>query len=121
MRSRFGFPVTPFVRNVLAPRARALRMNRTRSEELLWSAIRSSQLGVRFRQQAVLGRFIVDFFASSAKLVIEIDGIVHQAREHLDCERDRFLSANGLRILRLTDAFVESDLRAAVEKIRSAL
>jgi very-short-patch-repair endonuclease len=46
----------------------------TRSEALLWQALRGHQLGVRFRRQVVLHTFIVDFLAPSVGLVVEVDG-----------------------------------------------
>lgn len=45
-------------------------------ERLLWQALRASQLGVRFYRQVVLQGFIVDFFAPSARLVVEVDGLI---------------------------------------------
>jgi very-short-patch-repair endonuclease len=63
---------------VLAAHADRLRQAPTDSEARLWSALRSSQLGVAFRRQVVLLGFIVDFFAPAVRIVVEFDeGIMH--------------------------------------------
>ena len=75
---RFGREYDRVARERLMPRAREMRLVPTRSEELLWQAIRANALGVRFRRQVILGPVIVDFFAPSAMLVVEVDGGVHE-------------------------------------------
>ncbi|MGC4067432.1 MAG: DUF559 domain-containing protein [Polyangiaceae bacterium] len=56
----------------LSQRAHAFRHNPTRTEALLWSALRSGQLGVTFRRQVVIGgRYIADFAAPAVRLIIE--------------------------------------------------
>jgi very-short-patch-repair endonuclease len=93
----------------------------TRSEALLWLALRSGRLGVRFRRQVVLHTFIVDFFAPSVGLVVEVDGGVHVGRELDDAERDRFLRGFGYRVVRVGADLVERDLAGAVSLVRAAL
>jgi very-short-patch-repair endonuclease len=58
--------------------AKELRANATEMERKLWTVLRRKQLsGVRFRRQQPIGPYIADFFCSSAKLVIELDGDQH--------------------------------------------
>ena len=103
---------------VLAERAREMRQSLTPSEQVLWKAIRGARLGVQFRRQVVLGRFIVDFFASELGLVVEVDGGYHgRLRAHADERRDRWLRRQGYRVLRLSDALVMRNVHAAVEVI----
>ena len=90
---RFGREYDRVARERLMPRAREMRLLPTRSEERLWQAIRASALGVRFRRQVILGPVIVDFFAPSVKLVVEVDGGVH-ARQ---CDADRLRDAWAVR------------------------
>ena len=60
---------------------KGIRWAPTRSEELLWRALRGRQLGVTFRRQVVLlGRFVADFYAAEVRLVVEVDGAWHDGR-----------------------------------------
>ena len=121
MRSRFLRPFDSVARNTLAPRARDMRVAPTRSEDILWQALRRDALGVRFRRQVVLGPFIADFFAPSCGLVVEVDGAVHLSQKDADRVRDEALVARGLRVVRVAADLVEGDLASAVELVRLAL
>ncbi|MGH7281368.1 MAG: endonuclease domain-containing protein [Polyangiaceae bacterium] len=121
MRSRFRRPFDTVVLHKLAPRARYMRLEPTRSEAMLWSALRAAQLGVRFRRQVVLGPFIVDFFAPSVNLVVEVDGGVHAGSQQHDAARDAAFASRGIRVLRLAADLVERDLAHAVSIVRAAL
>ncbi|MGH7329746.1 MAG: endonuclease domain-containing protein [Polyangiaceae bacterium] len=121
MRSRFGRPLDDVALHTLAPRARHMRIAPTRSEALLWEALRGGQLGVRFRRQVVLGPFIVDFFAPSARLIVEVDGGIHRASREHDARRDAAFAERGIRTVRVEADLVERDLRAAGSRVRRAL
>jgi very-short-patch-repair endonuclease len=121
MRRRFARRFDHVALTRLVPRAREMRAFPTRSEALLWQALREKKLGVRFRRQVVLHTFIVDFFAPSVGLVVEVDGGVHVGREPDDAERDRLLRGFGYRVVRVGAELVERDLAAAVAVVRAAL
>ena len=106
---------------LLKPLSRRMRQAPTPSERCLWARLRAGQLGVKFRRQHVIGRFIVDFYCSERRLVVEVDGESHDARTQRDQERDEALRAMGLRVLRLGNAQVETSLDQAVACIRAAL
>ncbi len=106
---------------LLAARARDMRVFATPAEALLWNELRGGKLGVRFVRQAVLGRFIVDFFAKEAQLVVEVDGGYHARHRGADARRDSKLTRAGYRALRVTAAQVTSLLPAVVAGIRAAL
>jgi len=91
------------------------------SEQVLWNAIRSGQLGVPFRRQVPLGRYIVDFLAPRAKLVIEVDGSSHRFKQAADARRDRKLGRLGYRVLRLEAGVVLRHLPLALQRIRAVL
>jgi very-short-patch-repair endonuclease len=77
---------------------------------------------VSFRRQVPLGnRFIVDFLAPRARLVVEVDGGYHARRCAADARRDAKLRRLGYRVLRLPAALVRNHLTAAVELVRAAL
>ena len=121
MRTRFLRPFDSVAQHTLAPRARQMRLEATASEAILWQALRRDALGVRFRRQVILGPFIVDFFAPSRSLVVEVDGTVHFGREDGDRLRDEALAGRGLRVVRITADAVETDLEAALLLVRRAL
>jgi very-short-patch-repair endonuclease len=108
---------------VLEARAQQMRFAMTASEQALWSALRSGQLGVSFKRPVVVGRFIVDFAAPAAKLVVEVDGSRHAsaARQRADERRDRWLRARGYRVVRVQAALVLRALHEAVAQVRAAL
>ena len=71
----------------------------TDSERKLWSYLRGKQLfGVQFYRQKPIGEYIVDFYASKAKLVIEVDGFQHFTPDNAkkDQRRDMYLRGIGL-------------------------
>ena len=61
----------------LTLRAKDLRNDPTEAEKYLWSILRAESMGVKFRRQAVIGKYIVDFVCYEKKLVIEVDGGHH--------------------------------------------
>jgi guanylate kinase len=93
----------------------------TPSEQLLWCHLRGKQLGVQFRRQVPLGHYIVDFYASSVRLVVEVDGGYHVARAHADACRDLALVCAGYRVVRLAVALVTRDIEGALAQVRAAV
>lgn len=106
---------------VIVARAAAFRAAPTTTEALLWEALRAERLGVRFRRQVVLGRYVADFVAPRAKLVVEVDGEVHAQRAAADARRDRDLARMGYRVLRLPRAQVQERLAEAMALVVAAL
>ena len=105
----------------LRDQARMLRRTMTSAETILWQHLRSNLLaGLHFRRQQVIDGFIVDFCCIASHLVVEVDGSVHDSQVEYDAERDRILSARGLRVLRFTNARIMQDLTACLVEIREA-
>jgi very-short-patch-repair endonuclease len=102
-------------------RARQHRSHLTPTEEALWAHLRGCRLGVYFRRQVPLGRFIVDFLAPSAHLIVEVDGGYHRSRQSLDARRDLQLTGMGYRVLRLEADLVRTNIQAALDQICSTL
>ena len=105
----------------LAAHAHRMRVAPSEPERVLWLALRASQLGVPFRRQVVLLGYIVDFFAPSKRLVVEVDGAHHSCQRGADARRDRALTAAGFRVLRLPASLVTSNLAAALQEVSRAL
>ena len=98
------------------------RQSLTASETRLWAALKRRQLGVQFRRQVPLaGRFIVDFCAPSARLVIEVHGSCHAVRPKADARRDAVLATLGYRVVRVSAERVITDLDGVVALVRAAL
>ena len=117
---RFEIPET--LRRKMVEVARQFRKEPTRSEAILWRALRGKQLdGVKFRRQQPIGPFIVDFYASAYRLVIEVDGPIHEFQREADQVRQELLEMLGLSVLRLKAELVEKDLPAALAIIRAEI
>jgi very-short-patch-repair endonuclease len=99
-------------------RARELRCAMTPEETLLWEHLRRHNLnGLHIRRQHVLCGFIVDFYCHSARLIIEIDGAIHQQQREADAERDAILVASGCRIIRITNDEVHANIDTVLKRI----
>jgi very-short-patch-repair endonuclease len=109
--------VKPNVRD----RARALRTQATKAEQIVWSKIRAHRLnGVAFRRQTPIGPYIVDFVSHSRKLIIEVDGGQH-AYEARDARRDGLLRSEGFRVLRFSNHEVMTNIEGVWTVIAAAV
>ncbi|MCZ6801310.1 MAG: DNA-3-methyladenine glycosylase [Nitrospirae bacterium] len=99
---------------------RRLRANLTPAEKILWAKLRSKQFQAHtFRRQHGIGPFIVDFYCAEKRLVIEVDGDVHANSTNLkkDIERERYLRAIGLVLVRYTNDEVLNNLDGVLEDL----
>lgn len=106
---------------LLAERAQYMRHNLTETEAILWRRISGKQLGVAFNRQVPVERYILDFLAPSAKLVVEVDDRSHELRRSADARRDRTLARLGYRVVRVSAGLVRSHVDAALALIRQTL
>jgi len=97
-------------------KAKALRNNLTEAEKYLWYMLRLKNLGVKFRRQIVIGRYIVDFICFEKKLIVEVDGGQH-AENADDKTRDQWLNERGYRVLRFWNNEVLENREGVLEKI----
>ena len=98
--------------------ARRLRREMTPHERKLWYLF-LRKYPAKIYKQRIIGRFIVDFYCASAKLVIEIDGSQHyepQSKAY-DAERSVYLSALGLEILRFSNRDIDRNFHSVCEQI----
>lgn len=102
-------------------RAKELRQQMTPAEKALWQRLRRKQLnGLKFRRQHPLGPFIADFYCGAHRLVIEIDGGVHDAQAERDQARTEQFEAYGYHVIRFTNAQIEQDIEAVLAEIIAA-
>ena len=94
------------------------RHERTYAEKLLWCYLRNRKIqGYKFIRQKPIGNFIVDFFCSELKLIIEADGISHKGKEYYDQKRVDYLENLGLTVLRFTDDEIKNKTETTIQKI----
>ena len=106
------------VADVKVQRSRELRRQMTPEEQILWQHLRARHLcGLHFRRQQIIDGFIVDFYCHTAGLVVEVDGALHGQHPEYDTERDRILTARGLRILRISNENVRQSLDQVLSRI----
>jgi very-short-patch-repair endonuclease len=102
--------------------ARELRKNMTDKERLLWSKLRGKQFGgFKFRKQAPIGDFIVDFVCFDRKVIVELDGDQHAVSVEADKKRSEWLRSQGFRVLRFWNHEVIEDADMMMEAIWLAL
>ena len=103
-------------------RRRKLRNSATFVERILWYSLRGSQLdGRKFTRQKGIGPYIVDFYCAEEKLVIELDGPVHDLLDvkEYDQKREEWLISQGLLILRFTNEEIYQNADPAIARVRA--
>ena len=119
MREGEKWDIPPELERRMQAIARELRKNPTVAEDKLWQAIRKRQLDERkFRRQVAIGAFVVDFYCSSERLAVEVDGPIHENQREADQIRQELIESLGIRFVRLTNAEVEHNLEASLNAIR---
>ncbi|MFA5130355.1 MAG: endonuclease domain-containing protein [Patescibacteria group bacterium] len=106
----------------LKDRARDMRKNMTHAECLFWSSVKNKQFhGLKFLRQKPLLGYIVDFYCAELKLVIEIDGSVHNTSKEYDMNRTNDLQLFGIRIIRYTNNQIEFDIKSVLNHLTDAI
>ncbi len=112
--------MTVFNRKELKSRRRYLRNNMTKAEVILWQRLKHRQLsGFKFRRQASIRNYIVDFYCPLKKLVIELDGTIHgfASRVVLDKARQREIESLGINVVRFTNDEVVNSTEGVLQEI----
>ncbi|MBK9927193.1 MAG: endonuclease domain-containing protein [Anaerolineales bacterium] len=100
--------------------AREFRKEPTEGERILWNALRGKKLdGIKFRRQQPVGYFVVDFYNSVYRLVVEVDGLIHDQQKEVDEARQEILEALGLIVFRIKTEIPENNLPLALNMIRT--
>lgn len=112
-------PVPP-VRRQISRHAAGLRRDRTEAEKRFLAAVRNRRLdGFKFRFQASIGPFVVDFLCVEARLIVELDGGQHSAES--DAARTRYLEEEGYRVMRFWNNEVFESLDGVLAAVAAAL
>src|SRR5439155_20399938 len=104
----------------LKKHSRDLRNRSTLAEVLLWNQLKQRKmLGYQFMRQKPIGDYIVDFYCSRLKLVIEIDGESHREKGEADHKRQSELEELAIHFLRCQDHDVKRDMRNVLRVIQN--
>src|SRR5436190_5254257 len=108
----------------LVENARRLRREATDAEGLLWQMLRDRRFGgFKFRRQAQIPPYVLDFHRNQARLAVELDGGQHAetAQAFADEARSAFLAGRGIRVLRFWNDEVLRDPEGITERLWAAL
>jgi very-short-patch-repair endonuclease len=98
--------------------ARLLREDMTRCEDLLWERIKGKQIcGLRFRRQHPIDIFIADFYCHRIRLVVEIDGEIHNSQKDYDIGRSAVMEKYDIKVIRFTNEDVEFNIEKVIHNI----
>ena len=101
--------------------AHILRRSMTKAEAVLWKKLRDRNVfSIKFRRQHPVYNFIVDFYSHEYKLVIEVDGDIHndEIASQYDLGRTEVLNNFGLKVIRFTNNQILYSLDSVIEKIQ---
>ena len=98
-----------------------LRNRMTGAEAVLWLYLKNKPNGIKFRRQHPIGNYIVDFYCHEAKLIIEVDGSIHDLPgvKDQDAVRQRNLENRGLKVIRFTNRDIFKNMKSTLETIIS--
>ena len=113
------YTADPMIYGLLKEYAENNRKKPTEAEAVLWEALKGKGIGEKFRQQHIIGDFIVDFFCVDKGLVIEIDGGYHNYPPQMksDAERTKVLSILGYIEIRFKNEEVLGDIDGVLQRI----
>ena len=105
-------------------RAKALRLRMTRSETILWDVLRNQQfMGLKFRKQHPVLKYILDFYCHQLQLGVEVDGDTHNTKEArlYDKARTEALETYGFTIIRFSNEQVLNNLEGVKRELREVV
>ncbi|MEO8512795.1 MAG: endonuclease domain-containing protein [Ignavibacteria bacterium] len=103
---------------------KSLRNNMTKAEEILWGEIKNRKiLGFKFRRQFGIGAYVVDFYCTELKFVIEIDGATHLTDEEIEYDRNREneIKQLDIRFIRFTNIEIYEALEYVLERLKAKI
>ncbi|MDD4179952.1 MAG: DUF559 domain-containing protein [Candidatus Margulisbacteria bacterium] len=102
--------------------ARQLRKDQTSTEEKVWDILRDRRLfNLKFRRQHVIEGFVVDFYCPEHKLVIEIDGGIHNKQKDYDQLRQEEIESKFNTVIRVRNEEIKDNCVALIGKIKEAI
>ena len=114
----------PSLYDVLKEHAQKNKDNPTKAELVLWELLKGKQLeNFKFRRQHIIGKYIADFICLSHKLIIEVDGKIHQIPENEESDevRTKWLESKEFKVIRFKNEEVLSDPEKVLSEIQKVL
>ncbi|MDZ4806778.1 MAG: endonuclease domain-containing protein [Bacteroidota bacterium] len=102
---------------------RELRQSSTKAETILWEYLRNRKLeGLKFRRQHPIDKFVADFYCHEKKLVVELDGAVHDDKMNAQYDEARTyeLKGSGIKVIRFRNSEVENNISFVLNEIGKA-
>ena len=99
---------------------RKLRKTQTREELIFWAHVKDRRFHkYKFKRQYSIGNYIVDFYCSELKLVVEIDGGQHYEKENIeyDLQRTKYFDDFGIRVIRYTNIEITDNLEGVMDDL----
>ena len=105
---------------LILKKAEELRNKMTHAEELLWNYLKTNEWGYKFRRQHPLFMYVADFYCHQLKLIIEVDGSIHEVEDvkRNDIIRENHLKDLGLKIIRLKNNDVINHVENVLVQIK---
>lgn len=101
--------------------AKQLRKEMTGTEKILWKHLKAGIQNLKFRRPHPIGLYVTDFFCHKLKLIIEVDGSIHDLEEIkiYDEEREKYFINLGYKIIRFTNKQVQNEMEFVLAEINS--
>ncbi len=113
-----------FNRTTEKQKRRQLRKDQTFCEKIMWQYLRDRRLlGVKFRRQYSVDKFVIDYYCPELKLAVELDGSIHDNPEQKEYDKQRqlYLEKFGIRFVRVTNDELMSNANMAFKKIEEVI
>jgi len=104
--------------------ALSMRDKPTEAERILWKILKNKQFeGFKFRRQHIIGKYIADFVCLKRRLIIELDGKIHQLPDNkeADAVRTEWLESQGFKVIRFTNEALIGDTENTLNTILKTL
>ena len=95
----------------------------TSAEAMLWKLIKNKQLGAKFRRQHSIGNYVVDFYCPELRIVIEMDGGIHNEINIMsnDEARDHYLLSQRIKVIRFNNQELFTDENRVLQEIKETI
>lgn len=116
---RLCYTADPGYYGILKIYAKENKQYQTPQESILWQYLRQNKLGLPFRRQHIIGKYIADFVCLKKMLVVEVDGGYHAQNDQIikDLWRTEHLERMGFKVIRVKNEDIETNLSNVLDYI----